>query len=166
MLRKIGLIWQIQTASGTIWHNGGTGGYHSYIGFKKDPPHAVVVLANSANDIDDIGQFLLGDRAGVKDFEPPKTRKEAKIDPRVFDSYVGQYKFSGVNATITVTREENRLFAQMTDQQKFEVFPESETDFFYKVVDAQLTFVKDSTGAVTQLILHQNGRDLKLGKVP
>jgi serine-type D-Ala-D-Ala carboxypeptidase/endopeptidase len=166
VLRKIGLIWQIQTASGTTWHNGGTGGYHSYIGFKKDPPRAVVVLANSANDIDDIGQFLLGDRPDVKDYAPPKMRQEAKINPRVFDSYVGQYKFTSVNATITVTREENHLFAQMTDQQKFEVFPESETDFFYKVVDAQLTFVKDSTGSVTQLILHQNGRDLKLGKVP
>ncbi len=71
-LRRIGLIWQIERVSGTIWHNGGTGGYHAYIGFKKNPPRGVVVLANSANDIDDIGQFLLGDRAEVKDFKPPK----------------------------------------------------------------------------------------------
>jgi serine-type D-Ala-D-Ala carboxypeptidase/endopeptidase len=166
VLRKIGLIWQIQTGSGTIWHNGGTGGYHSYIGFKKDPLRAVVVLANSANDIDDIGQFLLGDRAGVKDFEAPKTRKVAQVDPRILDNYVGQYKFSTIKATITVTRQNNRLFAQLTGQQSFEVFPESETEFFYKVVDAQLTFVRDSTGAVTQVILHQNGRDLKFTKAP
>jgi CubicO group peptidase (beta-lactamase class C family) len=71
-LRKIGLAWQIETVSGTIWHNGGTGGYHSYIGFKKDPPRGVVVLANSRNDIDDVGQYLLGDRSDVKDFTPPK----------------------------------------------------------------------------------------------
>ena len=166
VLGKIGLIWQIQTASGTIWHNGGTGGYHSYIGFKKDPARAVVVLANSANDIDDIGQFLLGDRSKVKDFEPPKTRKAAKIDPRIFAGYVGQYKFSTIAATITVTQQDDHLFAQLTGQQSFEVFPESETEFFYKIVDAQLTFVKDSTGSVTQLVLHQNGRDQKLTKVP
>jgi CubicO group peptidase (beta-lactamase class C family) len=71
-LRRIGLIWQIERVSGTIWHNGGTGGYHAYIGLKKDPPRSVVVLANSANDIDDIGQYLLGDRSDVKDFKPPK----------------------------------------------------------------------------------------------
>jgi serine-type D-Ala-D-Ala carboxypeptidase/endopeptidase len=165
-LRKIGLIWQIETAYDTIWHNGGTGGYHSYIGFKKDPPRSVVVLANSANSIDDIGQFLLGDRSGVEDFKPAKTRKVAKVDPRLYDKYVGQYKFQTVDATITVTREDDHLFARLTGQQKFEVFPESETDFFYKVVDAQLTFVKDSTGAVTHVILHQNGRDQKVTKMP
>jgi serine-type D-Ala-D-Ala carboxypeptidase/endopeptidase len=165
-LRKIGLVWQIETASRTIWHNGGTGGYHSYIGFKKDPPRAVVVLANSENSIDDIGQYLLGDRSYVEDFKPAKSRKVAKVDPRLYDKYVGQYKFQTGNATITVTREDDHLFARLTGQQKFEVFPESETDFFYKVVDAQLTFVKDSSGAVTHVILHQNGRDQKVTKMP
>ncbi|HEX3718958.1 MAG TPA: serine hydrolase domain-containing protein [Verrucomicrobiae bacterium] len=64
--RKIGLIWQIQTVSGAIWHNGGTFGYHSYIGFKKNPLRGVVVLANSGSDIEDIGQYVLGDRTDVK----------------------------------------------------------------------------------------------------
>jgi hypothetical protein len=41
----------------------------------------------------------------------------------------------------------------------FQVFGESETKFFYKVVDAQLTFVKDANGKVTGLILHQMGID-------
>jgi CubicO group peptidase (beta-lactamase class C family) len=164
--RQIGLIWQIQMSSGTIWHNGGTGGYHSYIGFKKEPARAVVVLANTANDIDDIGQYLLGDRADVQDFKPPTTRKTAKIDPGILERYVGQYKFQNLPATITVTRKDNRMFACLTGQPTLEIFPESETDFFYKVVDAQLAFVKDSTGSVTQLILHQNGRDQKLTKVP
>jgi CubicO group peptidase (beta-lactamase class C family) len=164
-LRKIGLIWQIQTASGTTWHNGGTGGYHSYIGFKKNPPRAVVVLANSANDIDDIGQYLLGDRSDVADFKPPKARKEARIDPRIYDSYAGLYKFPASDSTLTVTSEDNHLFVRLTGQERYEVFPESETDFFYKVVDAQLTFEKDASGAVTDVILHQNGRDQKAARV-
>ena len=46
---------------------------------------------------------------------------------------------------------------QGTGQPKAEVFPESETNFFAKVVDAQLTFVKDASGKVTHLVLHQNG---------
>jgi CubicO group peptidase (beta-lactamase class C family) len=163
--RQIGLIWQIETASGTTWHNGGTGGYHSYIGFKKDPPRAVVVLANSENNIDDIGQYLLGDRADVADFQPPKTRKEVKIDPNILSAYVGQYKFPASGQTLTVTRDDNRLFARLTGQQNVQVFPESDTDFFYKVVDAQLTFVKDSTGAVTSVILHQNGHDQSAKKI-
>jgi CubicO group peptidase (beta-lactamase class C family) len=72
---KIGLMWQIDSAHETLWHNGGTGGYHSYIGFKMAERRGVVVLANSQNDIDDIGRYLLGDRAEVKDFTPPKAQE-------------------------------------------------------------------------------------------
>lgn len=47
--------------------------------------------------------------------------------------------------------------AQATGQPQFELFPESETKFFLKVIDAKVTFVKDDTGKVTHLILHQGG---------
>jgi serine-type D-Ala-D-Ala carboxypeptidase/endopeptidase len=63
--REIGLAWQIEPASGTVWHNGGTAGYHAYIGFKTNPRRAVVVLGNSFSSIDDIGQYVLGDRPNV-----------------------------------------------------------------------------------------------------
>ena len=41
------------------------------------------------------------------------------------------------------------------------MFAESETMFFLKVVDAQVEFVKNEKGEVTNLVLHQNGRDMK-----
>jgi serine-type D-Ala-D-Ala carboxypeptidase/endopeptidase len=66
---------------------------------------------------------------------------------------------------MTVTREGNRLMAQLMGQQKFEVFPESDTTFFLRDVDAQITFVKDATGKVVALILHQNGRDQRAQKI-
>jgi CubicO group peptidase (beta-lactamase class C family) len=42
-----------------IWHNGGTGGYRSFIGFVKESKTGVVVLSNSGNSVDDIGVRLL-----------------------------------------------------------------------------------------------------------
>lgn len=69
---RIGLIWQLDTLHRTVWHNGATGGYHSYIGFKSDGQRGVVVLANSSNNVDDLGQFLLGDRAELRAFPAPK----------------------------------------------------------------------------------------------
>jgi len=59
---------------------------------------------------------------------------------------------------MTITREENRLFAQLTGQPKFEIFPKSETEFFWKVVNAQVTFVKDKSGKVTKAIHEQSGQ--------
>ena len=66
---------------------------------------------------------------------------------------------------MTVTSEGGRLFAQLTGQPKFEIFPKSETEFFWKVVDAQVTFVKDEKGKVTKAIHHQGGQTLDAPKM-
>ncbi|MGH7598134.1 MAG: hypothetical protein ACREOI_17415 [bacterium] len=54
---------------------------------------------------------------------------------------------------------------QLADQPRFQVFPEAENKFFYKVVDAQLTFLRDSNGNFTSLILHQSGQDQTAKKI-
>jgi len=42
---------------------------------------------------------------------------------------------------------------------------ESETGFFLKAIDAQITFVKDNKGQVVRLILHQGGVDMEAKKI-
>jgi hypothetical protein len=87
-------------------------------------------------------------------------RKAIKLDPSIYDAYVGQYELTP-EFVITVRREEGGLSVQATGQPKFEIFAESETKFFLTVVDAQITFVKNEKGEVTHLILHQGGVDQK-----
>ena len=57
----VGLGWHIskQGDAEIIWHNGGTGGYRTYIGFDKKQRKGVVVLSNSTESIDDIGIHIL-----------------------------------------------------------------------------------------------------------
>src|SRR6266705_1789465 len=88
---EIGLNWHILKKFNTVivWHNGGTGGYHSFIGFDPKARKGVVVLSNSTNDIDDIGRHLLVSEYPVVKFEAPKERKAIKLDPRMLDAYVG-----------------------------------------------------------------------------
>lgn len=59
-----------------------------------------------------------------------------------------------------MTREGNALFGQATGQGKFQLFPETQTDFFLKVADAQVTFVKDAAGKVNEIVLHQGGANI------
>lgn len=66
---------------------------------------------------------------------------------------------------IGVTRAGDHLFIQATGQGKIEVFPESETEFLAKVVDAQITLVTDAQDAATALILHQGGGDIPAKRV-
>jgi serine-type D-Ala-D-Ala carboxypeptidase/endopeptidase len=70
---------------------------------------------------------------------------------------VGEYELAPA-FSITVVREGSALFAQATGQQKFPIFAETDSTFFLRAVDAQLTFTRDPGGAVTGLVLHQNGQ--------
>jgi len=163
---SIGLNWHIlkKFDSEIIWHNGGTGGYHSFIGFDKKNRKGVVVLSNSANDIDDIGRHLLVSQYPIAKFEPPKEHKAIQLDPKVFDAYAGEYQLVP-GLTVVFTREGDKFFMQPTGQGKAEIFPESETDFFLTVADVQVTFVKDDNGQVNAAILRQNGRNLTAKKI-
>jgi len=101
----------------------------------------------------------------IGDAPPVKEHKEMMVDPKIFDGYVGSYELAP-GFVIAVTREGDLLFAQATGQAKFQIFPEGDRDFFYKVVDAQITFLTDAQGKATGLVLHQNGRDSPGKRVP
>jgi len=88
----------------------------------------------------------------------PAEHKLAIVDPKLFDAYVGRYQLEP-NRIFTVSRVEDRLFVQLTGQSNFRVFPESDRDYFYKVVAARITFVADDQGRVIELVLHQNGAE-------
>ena len=64
------------------------------------------------------------------------------------------------------TRDGEHLMAQLSGQGAFEIFPESPTEVFWKVVDAQATFKLGPDGRAEGLILHQNGRDLPATRIP
>ena len=162
---QIAYAWHIQTKDGTsiIWHNGGTGGYRTYMGYDPKARAGVVVLSNIPTPAgpDDIGRHLLNASYPLLKVEPPTQHKEITLDPKIFDRYVGIYRLNP-NALLTMSRDGEKFYTQLTGQPKFEVFAESERRFFLKVVDAQLSFdvaPGDPAGAATQVTLHQNGID-------
>ena len=155
----IALGWHVLASpdGGEIaWHNGGTGGYRSFIAFDPKARTGVVVLSNMSTQagVDDIGRHVLNPSFPL--LAPPVTRTAVALGEDVLERYVGTYELAP-NFTITVTRENGRLFLQATGQARVELFPSSEREFFLKAVDAQITFDVDAQGRVTQLTLHQNG---------
>jgi CubicO group peptidase (beta-lactamase class C family) len=159
---RIGLGWHVvggDTAA-VWWHNGQTGGYHSFIGF--DPVHktGVVVLSNDATSIDDIGFHLL--RPGAPLF---KARVAIAVPAESLEAYVGSYRLAPT-FVIAVRRDSTGLVAQATGQSAFPIFASARDEFFFRVVDAQISFVRDSTGQVTRLVLHQGGRDVPAPRTP
>ena len=155
---EIGLGWIIRTEHDRtiLWHNGGTGGYRSFVGFDPVSSSGVVVLSNTTFSVDDLGFHLLDRRFDLS--TPPPQRTEIEVDPGIYDEYAGRYQVA--KGTIaTITRENDQIFIQLTGQPRLEIFPESQSSFFLRAVEAQVSFGRDEGGTVDHLVLHQNGLD-------
>jgi CubicO group peptidase (beta-lactamase class C family) len=164
---ETGLGWDIDTRGGSeiISKGGATAGYKTFIGYSPKTRVGVVALANTSagEGTTDIGQHLLDARypLWVPESSPSSERT---LETQVLDSYVGHYELTAA-AVFAVTREGGQLYVQLTGQPRAAVFPKSDTEFYYKVVDAQITFETESQGRATTLILHQGGRDQKAKRI-
>jgi CubicO group peptidase (beta-lactamase class C family) len=143
-----------------IDHGGGIEGFNTYLSYYPDEKLAVIVLANlngtGPNEIaHNLAAVLHGEKVVL-----PSERKEITVASAVLAKYVGIYQLAPT-FSITVTLEGNQLITQATGQGKVPIFPESETMFFAKVVDAEIEFVQNEKGEATAMILHQGGQDIK-----
>ena len=145
-----------------VWKDGGTGGYSTFIGYSTHSGLAVVLLANTLSGFTTprIGWHLLN-----LDYPLPALHSQITLDATKLDAYAGHYALTP-SFVLTVTSRNGHLIVQATNQAEFEVFPESETRFFYREVDAQLTFDVGADGMATAVLLHQNGRDQRGMRMP
>jgi hypothetical protein len=88
--------------------------------------------------------------------DAPPARKEITLTEQKLDRVVGVYELEP-GFRFTITREGIRLFMQATGQGLAEAFAESETKFFFKVVDAQIEFTIGADGRASVLTLFQGG---------
>jgi CubicO group peptidase (beta-lactamase class C family) len=93
-----------------------------------------------------------------------KEEKIVSINPAIYKNYTGKYDY-GNNFHITVTVENNRLFAQGTNQPKLEIFPLSETEFVARDVNAKIIFVPGPDGKVSKLNLDMAGQKKDAPKI-
>ena len=149
-----------------VAHGGGINGFSAFISRLPDVNVTAIVLTNNdslAGGAGAVARDLLAIYFG-QPYKIPAPRTVAKVDPSLYDQYVGKYELTPT-FIMTVTREGSSLMTQATGQNKIEVYPESETSFFPKVVDATITFEKDASGKVVALVLDQNGRKQRGKKI-
>lgn len=148
-----------------IAHGGGIEGFNAFLAYYPGDPTKtedrliVIVLANvngsaPQNIAARLAAIVHGETVVLQG-----ERKQIAVPLKVLAEYVGSYRAGGFAFTITL--EGDQLMTQASGQQKIPIFPESESKFFLKIVDAQLEFFRDATGKVTHAVLYQNGRELK-----
>ncbi|MCY7348114.1 MAG: DUF3471 domain-containing protein, partial [Pyrinomonadaceae bacterium] len=143
----------------------------------------VEMFPKSSNPYDSLGEvYLAGDQkelalANYKkalELDPANSNaaqiisrlegKTVKINPAVYDDYVGEYEIAPA-FILTITKEGEKLMGQATGQGKLEFEPTSATQFVVPVIKGSVSFEKDAAGKTSGLILIQNGRTIKAKKI-
>jgi CubicO group peptidase (beta-lactamase class C family) len=99
------------------------------------------------------GRDLNAARTSATVVGPPE-HKEITVPVNTLSKYTGAYQMAPT-VDLSITLEGTQLMAQLTGQQKFPIFAESATLFFYRVVEATLEFQLDAGGAATGVRLRQ-----------
>jgi CubicO group peptidase (beta-lactamase class C family) len=151
----------IQTTGGfkNVWHNGGIQGFSTSLAYYPDSKITVAVLANFNSSAPDEMLFKLAAVAHGQGVVLTSERKQITLPAGSLSAYAGSYDFGDVKAVVTI--EDGHLLWQDEGLPKAELFAESQTKFFLRIIDAQIEFTRDGSGLVTGLILHLPQRDLK-----
>ena len=119
-----------------------------------------VTFANPSDGLSSSIEFVQANQTinapRVADEFGPQEREEIPVDSEILKEYEGDYEL-GAGAAMTVSVRESQLFVQVTGQPAFPAFAMDTDRFFLKVVDAEIEFLRDESGAVIELILHQAG---------
>ena len=160
----------------TVEHAGGAAAYRTNILRFPDQHFSVVVLAN-AGDLSPtalsfkIADIYLKDRLQPTPDKPSLGDKpEVTIDPKVLDTYVGDYKLQdelSPGFIISFSKDKDRLVARATGQSSFPMYAVSNTAFRLRVVPAAVVVFDDPTegGKAQNAVLHQNGASLPMRRI-
>jgi len=146
-----------------ISHGGGILGYTSNAMWFPADDYTIILLSNASSALGKLSSDVAGALYG-KPYTIPEANVEIKLDDAVLKTYEGEYQLAPT-FSITVTLKDNYLYGQATGQPPFQMFAKSNKRFFLKAVPAEVEFFKDENGKVTEMILYQNGREMKGQKV-
>lgn len=167
---RYGYGWMLGDFRGwdNVFHGGGLPGYMSFLVRFPEQNITVAILSNFAPPEKLNPQQAAFDLAQVLFWEDMEEQESfitvADADPSGYQAFAGRYEYPG-GAVLEVVVKNDQLFAQLTGQSQFEIFPRGNDEFFWKIVDAQVKFVKDEAGMVVKAIHTQGGQTFEAPKL-
>ncbi len=158
--RRIGLGWSTTAVNGRtiVMKGGGTGGFAAEVAFDPERNIGVVILTNSTDFRDNLGQDLIGGRL-------PPTLPEVHLDPEALAPFAGEYESSGGLPLYVRLDENGYLTGQAQSQIRFRLYATSDSSFYAKRVPFIVTFHKDEEGKVEDLVLAVNERTNRFARI-
>ncbi|MES2892303.1 MAG: serine hydrolase [Bacteroidota bacterium] len=143
-----------------IGHSGGLHGFITQLSYYPKEKLTVVMFSNSSDpevnfDPNKIAEAFLWERLAKQ-----QTYQESNVKPGDLNQYTGNFQIPNVGV-LMITSGSDKLYAQLGGQAKYQVFPSSKDEFFWKIVEARLKFNRTEKGEVNEAVIYQNGQELK-----
>ncbi|MCU7550096.1 serine hydrolase [Chitinophagaceae bacterium LB-8] len=146
-----------------IEHSGGLHGFVSQLAYYPKEKLSVVMFSNTMTPEVTFDPNKIAEAYLWNEMEKETAKQVVSVPAEVLQRYTGRYDF--MSAVMQVTLESDQLFAQLSGQAKFPIYPSSQTEFFWKVVDAKIKFIPDENGVVNRAEFRQNGQTLNVKKL-
>ena len=160
-----GLMLSKYRGTDVISHSGGLHGFLTQLAYYPKEKMTVAMFSNTSEPEANFDPNKVAELFLWNTMEKQISYAESSVKPANLEIYTGRYDLVG-QAVITVTTEGGKLYAQLSGQPRFEIFPRSENEFFWKIVDARIKFIADKNGIMSEAILFQNGQELKAKRLP
>lgn len=163
---KYGLGWFADTIhrKPAIHHGGAIDGFEAQnILLPQDSVTITVLLNAEMYNADQIAKDLVGILYDVP-VTFPEIPKQIKVNREILQQYTGTYQ-PDPQMKVVITLQEDKLIFTPDGQPSTQLFPQSETLFFFNIMDAKIEFVKDSSGKVEKFLFLQNGRSMEAKKI-
>lgn len=170
LLGHYGYGWWIDTLFGKkyVMHSGGLPGFMAYFCYYPDED-ATIILLNNEGWLDEGLTNINANLSAIlfnKPYEFMDKHNVIKLPDSVLRKYIGRYDFDKKHhAYITLENGSLQIEAPQGGLPKSPLFAEDENNFYLKIIDARIEFVKDASGNITELISHYNGKDEVCKKV-
>jgi len=153
-----------------IGHSGGLHGFLSELMRQPDEKLTIVVLTNCTPAQEGKYPDVIANAIAEYELWQKMGRQISYTTDTTFSktglkNYEGRYDY-GNAMVLTVTAEGDQLYAQMTGQPRFEIYPMGNDEFYWKVVEARIKFLKNEAGENTGAIHYQGGREMDVKKLP
>ena len=152
----------------TISHGGGIPGFIAYLSYYP-AEDVTIILLNNKGWFDESLNGINADISAIvfhKPYEVMHKHIGIKLPDEVLKKYVGQYDFDKKHH-VYITLENNQLHmeAPQGGLPKSPLFEDDQNNFYLKIINARIEFVKDASGNITELISHYMGKNEVCKKV-
>jgi CubicO group peptidase (beta-lactamase class C family) len=144
-------------------HDGVDAGFESSLIAYEQSDNGAVVMTNAQGG-SELAGALIGSIAKVYDWPDlqPIVRTAIKLDPSILAACAGVYEIdSDPKFSLDIRSENGQLVVHSPSRPKYQLFPESQNEFFAKVISTEFEFLRDDSGRVARLVLHHGGEETR-----